>query len=81
MTKFGRFEFKATEPAELFEGDFMEFEKGYVKIFEGNNGDLVPRIIQPRLVAAIHLDSGQSVREMKEPETPKREGKSKRKAE
>ena len=75
MKKFGRFEFKAEEPVEQYEGDFMEFEKGYVKIFEGSNRDFMPSLVQPCLVAAIHLDNGQSVREMKGAETSKRKRK------
>ncbi len=65
MAKFGRFEFKAESPAEVYEGDFMALERGYVRIFEGESGDIIPSLIPPRLIAAIHLDSGQSVREIK----------------
>ena len=65
MAKFGRFEFGKTEPAETYEGDYMAMERDYVRIFEGQQGAVLPSMIPPRLVAAIHLDSGQSVREIK----------------
>jgi hypothetical protein len=42
----------------------MELGKGYVTIVEGG-----PQVAD-RPVAIIHLDFGQSVREMKEPQTP-----------
>jgi hypothetical protein len=45
-------------------GDHMELGKGYVTIVEGG-----PQVAD-RPVAIIHLDFGQSVREMKEPQTP-----------
>jgi hypothetical protein len=63
MAKFGRYEFGKDKPAEEYAGDFMELEKGYVQIFKGER-----KILSPdegaRLVAAIHLDKGQSVREI-----------------
>jgi hypothetical protein len=60
MAKFGRFEFGKEQPSETYEGDSMELERGYVKILRAGpvnflNGDLV---------VAIHLDKGQSVREI-----------------
>jgi|HubBroStandDraft_2_1064218.scaffolds.fasta_scaffold97260_2 hypothetical protein len=69
MAKFGRYEFGKDKPAEEYCGDFMELEKGYVQIFKGEH-----RILGlddgTRLVAAIHLEKGQSVREICEkPET------------
>jgi len=69
MAKFGRYEFGKDEPAEEYAGDFMELDKGYVQIFKGEHGLLAPDE-RARLVAAIHLDKGQSVRELcEEPET------------
>jgi hypothetical protein len=64
MAKFGRYEFGKAEPTETYEGDYMALERGFVRIFEGNP-DFVGPIATPRLVAAIHLDNGQSVREIK----------------
>ena len=55
MAKFGRFEFGKTEPVETYEGDYMAMERGYVRIFEGELGAVLPSMIPPRLVAAIHL--------------------------
>lgn len=62
MTKFGRFAFGKNEPSETYEGDCMKLEKGYVKILKGE-----PNLIDlqaEQLVAVIHLDKGQSVREI-----------------
>jgi hypothetical protein len=62
MAKFGRFEFGKEEPTETYEGDRMQLEKGYVKVMRGE-----PNLIDldaEELVAVIHLDKGQSVREL-----------------
>jgi hypothetical protein len=59
MAKFGRFESGMVEPVETYEGDYMALERGYVRIFEGDPAG------SPRLLAAIHLDHGQSVQEIK----------------
>jgi hypothetical protein len=64
MRKFGRFEFGKSEPVETYEGDYMALETGYVRIFEGDE-TFVSSLTKPRLIAAIHLDKGQSVREIK----------------
>jgi hypothetical protein len=64
MAKFGRFEFGKEKPAEVYDGgDYMELDgKGFVRIFRGTPGwDL---ITPPRLVNVIHLDKGQSVRQI-----------------
>ena len=79
MAKFGRYEFGKTEPTETYEGDYMTLEKGVVGIFEGNPNFASP-IATPRLVAAVQLDKGQSVREIKAPDAEQGKGKSKRKA-
>lgn len=68
MAKFGRFEFGKQEPAETYEGDYMELDdKGYVRIFRGK-ADSFPALTfgapSSSLVNAIHLDKGQSVREI-----------------
>ncbi len=65
MAKFGRFEFGKNKPAETYEGDYMVLERGYVRIFEGQPAVLLPDMNPPRLVTAIYLDKGQSVREIK----------------
>jgi hypothetical protein len=62
MKKFGRFEFKAKEPAETYEGDYMEQDGNCVCILTGVPGALG----SPRLVAVILLENCQSVREIKE---------------
>jgi hypothetical protein len=64
--KFGRFEFKAKEPAEIYEGDRMELEHGYVKILNGQDGILGFAEDSGSVVAVVHLDKGQSVREITE---------------
>jgi|HubBroStandDraft_5_1064220.scaffolds.fasta_scaffold452612_2 hypothetical protein len=63
MAKFGRYEFGKDDPVEEYAGDFMELEHGYVRIFRGKR-DVFSPDEGARLVAAIHLDKGQSVREM-----------------
>jgi hypothetical protein len=64
MTTFGRFEFGAKKPTETFEGDSMTMDKGYIKIFVGEESKL-DALQTPRLIVAIHLDKGQSMREIK----------------
>ena len=68
MAKFARFEFGEEKPAEVYDrGDYMELdEKGFVRIFSGKLGVLESFATPPRLVNAIHLDKGQSVREISE---------------
>jgi hypothetical protein len=61
MAKYGRFGFGKIEPTETYEGDYMALESGYVRIFQGEPAGMNP----PRLLAAIHVDRGQSVREIK----------------
>jgi hypothetical protein len=68
MAKFGRYEFGKDKPAEEYAGDFMELENGYVRIFRGERDVLSPDE-GVRLVAAIHLDKGQTVREICEDAT------------
>ena len=60
--KFGRFVFGNQEPSETYEGDCMTLEKGYVKILRG-----IPSLIDlgtEQIIAVIHLDKGQSMREI-----------------
>jgi hypothetical protein len=68
MAKFGRFEFGKEKPAEIYDqGDYMELDdKGFVRIFSGKLSVLQSLDTPPRLVNAIHLDKGQSVREISE---------------
>jgi hypothetical protein len=60
MAKFGRFEFKAQEPAEIYEGDYMEMDnRGRVRIMRRLADQLFN---DKRLWVAIHLNKGESVR-------------------
>jgi hypothetical protein len=63
MAKFGRFEFGKDQPSEVYVGDRMTVERGYVKILKGS-----PSLIDAQdehLIAVIHLDKGQSMREIR----------------
>ena len=62
MAKFGRFEFGKDKPSETYEGDRMVLEKGYTKIFRG--GLELIDLQTEQLISVIHLDKGQSVREI-----------------
>ncbi|MFY9903971.1 MAG: hypothetical protein WAK62_02420 [Terriglobales bacterium] len=64
MAKFGRYEFGKAEPTETYEGDRMTLDKGYVRIWEGQQNLFHPHD-HGHLVAAIYLDKSQSVREIK----------------
>ena len=78
MAKFGRFEFKAKEPAETYEGDRMELDKSYVKIFRGLRNRFDPTDFG-KLVVVIHLDKGQSVREIERGDSDEDKSVTKRK--
>lgn len=69
--KFGRFESGASEPIETYEGDYMRSETSHVQIFKGaelwGKNDFFSE-----LVATIRLTNGQSVREIKTAEEPKK---------
>ena len=69
MPKFGRFELGQREPIETFEGDFMELERGHVKIMRGSPGMFLD-IPCAEPIAVIHLTPGQSVREIKNTQRP-----------
>jgi hypothetical protein len=60
--------------------DYMTLEKGYVSILRGERGLGLVSFQPADLVTVIYLGQGQSVREIKEPETAQPKGKSKRKA-
>ncbi len=60
MTRFGRFEFGKTEPAEIYEGDSIRQERGYVMVYKG--GRNLTEVA--RLVGTIHLGKDQSEREI-----------------
>jgi len=64
MAKFGRFEFGKEKPMEVYEGgDFMELDgEGFVRIFRDSPGWEL--LAPPQLINAIHLDRGQSVRQI-----------------
>lgn len=65
MPHFGRFEFGNEKPSETYKGDYMVLEKGYVKILRGKPADdLQIDFHTERLIAVIHLDKGESVREI-----------------
>lgn len=58
MAKYGRFAFGQQQPHETYEADYMQQEKEYIRLFKfGPDG-------VSRLVVAINLDKGQSVREI-----------------
>jgi hypothetical protein len=59
---FGRFEFGKDKPSETYEGDSMTLEKGYIKIMRGGHELTDFQIGQ--LIAVIHLEKGQSMREI-----------------
>jgi hypothetical protein len=61
MARFGRFTLGKEQPIEIYEGDSMKLEKGYVKIL---NGDATFDLYAEQLVASIRLDKGQSVRQI-----------------
>lgn len=79
MAKFGRFEFGKAEPTEVYEGGYMDMDKGYVRIFEGEQMKFYTKP-EGHLVAVIHLDKGQSVREIKESKAVPTKEKAKRRA-
>lgn len=61
--KIRAFEFGEDEPKETYEDGHMKLEKGYVKILRAE-----PSIFDSQtedLVAVIHLDRGQSMREIR----------------
>ncbi|MGO8719978.1 MAG: hypothetical protein ACLQMO_12280 [Acidobacteriaceae bacterium] len=61
MPKYGWFKTSGLNPNVEYEGDYIQMEKEFVKIYMHGTGDLP----SPKLVAAIRLDKGQDVREMK----------------
>ena len=63
MKKFGRFEFGKEKPTEVYEGDYMTLDKGFVCIFKVKP-DFFSLMGTPHLLNALHLDKGQSMREM-----------------
>jgi hypothetical protein len=65
MANFGRFEFGKDDPGETYAGDRMTLEKGYVKIIRGIRGSQsLIDLETEQIVAVIHLDRGQSAREI-----------------
>jgi hypothetical protein len=61
MPKYGWFSGVAKTPMQEFEGDYMQQDKDYVKIFKDSaSGEMVGA----SQVAAIQLDKGQFVREL-----------------
>jgi hypothetical protein len=64
MPKFGRFELGKQQPIETFDGDFMDLERGHVKIMRGSPGVFLD-VPCAETIAVIDLASGQSVKEIK----------------
>jgi hypothetical protein len=65
MAKFGHFQAGAATPLAQFEGDSMEMEKQFVRIYKSGSTDLGtydPTHPTGTLVAAICLDKGQYVK-------------------
>jgi hypothetical protein len=66
MAKFARYELGKTEPLEIYEGDFMQCEGAYVKIFAGDEVISEGQSLNPpHLLCAIRLSGGQRIAEMK----------------
>ena len=64
MAKFASFNSAAQVPLDIYEGDFMECEGGYVKIFRGSPCIIDGQGDAPRLVSVIQLSGGQRVIEV-----------------
>jgi hypothetical protein len=65
MAKFGHFQAGAATPLAQFEGDTMEMEKQFVRIYKSGSAKLEnydPAHPIGSLVAAICLDKGQYVK-------------------
>ncbi len=62
MAKFARYELGKTQPLEIYEGDFMQCDGAYVKIFAGD--ETVSEFSPPRLLCAIRLSGGQRIAEI-----------------
>jgi hypothetical protein len=60
MANFGHFPSGGSVPIQEFEGDYMLQDREYVKIFRRSQTPSVDDL----QVAAIHLDKGQSVKEL-----------------
>ena len=62
MPKFGLFTGVNPAPAQVVEGDYMEQDGAYVKIFKNRENEHV----LPKQVGAFNLDKNQVVREVTE---------------
>jgi hypothetical protein len=62
MTKFGLFTGVSQSPKQVVEGDYMEQDGAFVKIFMNRENEHV----HPRQVGAFNLDKNQVVREVVE---------------
>jgi hypothetical protein len=60
MAKFGRYTIPGMGPADEFDGDSMQQEGEYVKIWKTDP----KKPLHPELVAAIRLDKGQFVKKI-----------------
>jgi hypothetical protein len=63
MPKYGVFTVTDARPLQEYEGDYMVQDKQFVQIWKNSTDPAGPDV----QVAAIHLDRGQSVKEMKDP--------------
>lgn len=66
MAKFGRFNLRGKKAIEIYVGDYMEMDKGFVRIYNGSPLSKLNQTAPPTLVAAICLNKGQSMREISE---------------
>ena len=60
MAKFGLFEGAVQNPLQTFEGDYLEQNGAFVKVFENSKHS---NVVDPQ-VGAVHLEPGQSVRKL-----------------
>jgi tetrahydrodipicolinate N-succinyltransferase len=61
MEKYGWFKTSLPTPSIEYEGDYMKMEKEFVQIFKRNENPM----LSDHLVAAIRLEKGQDVREIR----------------
>jgi hypothetical protein len=64
MTRYGLFQPTSKSPLHVYEGDYMVQDGEYVQIFKNPANEMSVGM----QVAAIRLDKGQSVRELKQTE-------------
>jgi hypothetical protein len=62
MAKFGVFTNAGHVPIQTFEGDYIEQDGAFVKVFKNSGSPM----IAPKQVGAMHIDKNQYVRELKD---------------